>query len=99
MPDDRGAAAGAVDGQRAAAGADAACAEEVLERMHNYTGSQGTSFNYNSDFSGDVIIFDKDGNEFCIPGRDILEFVAYKYALREKMHQIEAMDWRELFSV
>jgi hypothetical protein len=66
--------------------------------MHTCTGSQGTKFHYNSDFSGDVIVVDKDGHEFYIPGKDILEFVAYGYVLKEKMHQIETMGWREMLS-
>ena len=64
--------------------------------MHSYTGSQGTKFHYNPDFSGDVVVVDKDGHEFCIPGKDILEFVAYGYVLGEKISQIETMDWQEL---
>jgi len=65
--------------------------------MHNYKGSEGTSFNYNSDFSGNVIII-KDKKQFEVSGKDILEFVAYNYIQPTKISKIEDMDYKELLT-
>jgi len=64
--------------------------------MHNYKGSNGTNFNFNSDFSGEVIIITKEGKQFEIPGKDILEFVAYSYIMPNKISKIEDMEYKEL---
>lgn len=66
--------------------------------MYNYIAKEGTAFSYNRDFSGMVVI-SKDSNlyrEISIPGKDILEFVAYCYALQKKIENIENMSVEEL---
>ena len=64
--------------------------------MYNYKGSEGTNFHHNSDFSGEIIIITKDGQQFEIPGKDILEFVAYNYVRPTKISKIEDMDYKGL---
>jgi len=59
--------------------------------MNNFTGSNGTLFNYNSDFSGDVIIT-RGNQQFSIPGTDLLELVAYGYVRANLIRQIEESD-------
>jgi len=66
--------------------------------MHNYEGAEETNFHYNSDFSGGVKIITKDGQQFEIPGKDILEFVAYCYIQPQKVSKIEDMDYKELLT-
>ncbi len=62
--------------------------------MHTYIGEAAT-FNYNSDFSGEIGVRTPDG-ELRIPGKDILEFVAHCYVVRARISRIENMDWEEL---
>lgn len=63
--------------------------------MHTLTANRGTTFNYNSDFSGAVIISRGD-KTIEIPAEDLLEFVAYAYILRKRINELEGMEWREL---
>lgn len=49
--------------------------------MHTFTGKNGTIFIFNSDFSGDMHIKDKDMNEVTIDGADFLKFVSEKVEL------------------
>jgi hypothetical protein len=63
--------------------------------MTSYTGKNGTNFNYNSDFSGNVVIVRK-GKEFIVPGEDILEFVAYAYVMPNRIAKAEQGTWQEL---
>lgn len=65
--------------------------------MHSYRGEKGTIFQYNSDFSGNVIII-HESKQIKIPGTDMLELVAYHYAMPQKILAIERMNWRELLS-
>lgn len=44
--------------------------------MHTYEAKNGTTFNHNSDLSGNVHIRAHDGPEYLVPGDDFLEFVA-----------------------
>ena len=63
--------------------------------MHSYTGSSGTIFNFNSDFSGDVWV-KSGGKTIWFPANDILELVAFNYVSRNKIARIEDMDYKEL---
>jgi hypothetical protein len=62
--------------------------------MHTYQGERAT-FNYNPDFSGDVIVT-VDGQELRIPAEDVLQFVAFCYVQRRLVIEIEGMEWEEL---
>jgi len=66
--------------------------------MHTYRGNKGTIFNFNSDFSGEIIIKDKSGNEITISGNDIIEFVAYCYVLPKKIEKLEQSSSEELLN-
>ncbi|KKN13803.1 hypothetical protein LCGC14_1002510 [marine sediment metagenome] len=63
--------------------------------MHSYGGRHGTIFNFNSDFSGDIIITRGD-KDFYIPADDILELVAHCYVARNRISVIENMSHKEL---
>lgn len=63
--------------------------------MESFTGKNITYFNYNSDFSGNVVIVRK-GKEFIVPGEDILEFVAYAYVVPNRIAKAEQATWQEL---
>lgn len=64
--------------------------------MHTFNGDKGAIFSYNGDFSGDIFLRDKDGNEAKIDGNDILDFVAYCYVLPKKIEKLENADSKEL---
>lgn len=64
--------------------------------MHTYKGNKGTIFNYNGDFSGEIIVKDIAGNEVTIDSGDILDFVAYCYVQPKKVEKLEQTDSREL---
>jgi len=66
--------------------------------MHSYNSKDNTvTFHHNSDFSGEVIICDMaTGNEFKVSGEGLLEFVAYRYILSNRISKIESMDYKEL---
>lgn len=66
--------------------------------MHTFKGSEGTIFNYNSDFSGEVIINDVNGNDVKVKGSDILEFVALCYVQGKKIERLEQADYEELLT-
>ena len=65
--------------------------------MHSYKGKQGTTFHYNSDFGGGVIIV-RDGLETIIPATDILEFVACGYVLQHRIASLEQTSWKDLLT-
>lgn len=65
--------------------------------MHSYKATNGTAFNYNSDFSGDVDIVVAGGKGIIkIPGEDILEFVGYRYVMAKSIDAIKDKNWMEL---
>ncbi len=66
--------------------------------MHTFRGNGGTTFNYNSDFSGEVIINDINGNDVKVEGSDILEFVALCYVQGKKIERLEQADYEELLT-
>lgn len=48
--------------------------------MHTYLAKKNTTFHFNSDFSGDVIIHNAHGNrtmDFMVSGEDFLEFAKF----------------------
>ena len=60
--------------------------------MHTFTGKfTGTVFNYNSDFSGFVMIKTKD-KEIEVGGHDLLNFIAYCYVLPRRLARLEQAD-------
>ncbi len=63
---------------------------------HVYAAPGGSYFNHNSDLSGGVIITLRNGSTLDVPGEDLLAFVAYRWVLRERIRQLEGMDWRAL---
>ena len=66
--------------------------------MHTHKTERGVVFNYNSDFSGEIRIINKDGKEIWIDGQAILEFVAYSYIRPQKLAKIDNNDYMELLS-
>lgn len=64
--------------------------------MHTFKGHKGTIFNYNADFSGEVIIKDTNNNEVKVEGGDILEFVAFCYVQGKKIERLEQAAYEEL---
>lgn len=73
--------------------------------MHTHHSTNGTTFNYNSDLSGEVIvtvdyhqIIGSGGPKMHvhIPAEDLLEFVAYSYVLSKRVEELEGMDYRQL---
>ena len=66
--------------------------------MHTFKGHKGTIFNYNSDFSGEIIIKDADNNEIKVEGSDILEFVAFCYVQGKKIERLEQAAYEELLT-
>lgn len=66
---------------------------------HTYTAKGGTTFSYNSDFSGVVRIGEiiiVAGELAEIPAQDLLEFVAECYVLPRKIEQLENAEVDEL---
>jgi len=66
--------------------------------MHTFRGNKGATFNYNSDFSGEVVINDVNGNDVKVEGSDILEFVALCYVQGKKIERLEQADYEELLT-
>ncbi len=74
--------------------------------MHSFQGSLGTSFAYNSDLSGDVLITGVETTAIrrvkqsvlTIPGYDLLEFVA-EFIREQKIEKIEQMTVNELIGI
>lgn len=67
--------------------------------MHSHTSDNDFAFNYNSDFSGDVIITKiTTGESIEVPGQDILEFVAFSYILPKRIAAAENLTLSELLS-
>jgi hypothetical protein len=64
--------------------------------MHTFKGSRGAIFNYNGDFSGEIIVKDVTGNEVIIDSDDILDFVAHCYVQPRRIEKLEQSDSREL---
>ncbi|MCX6131962.1 MAG: hypothetical protein NTX25_23265 [Proteobacteria bacterium] len=57
--------------------------------MHTFTGPGGSIFNFNTDFSGDLYVSTKNGSEIAIPGEDILELVAKRFVLKQRIAMLE----------
>lgn len=55
----------------------------------------GVTFNFNSDFSGNLIIT-RGGKEFEIPASAILKLAAYNYVAENKIREIESTGWKQL---
>ncbi len=66
--------------------------------MHTFKGNKGTIFNYNSDFSGKIIIKDINNNDAEIEGSDILEFVALCFVQGKKIERLENANYEELLT-
>jgi len=64
--------------------------------MNTFKGIGGSTFFFNSDFSGEVIIEDDDSGRVTIEGKAILEFVALCYVQSKKIEQLEQMCYEEL---
>ena len=66
--------------------------------MHTFRASNGTVFNYNSDFSGAIHILrvETERNKAFIDGDDILEFVAVCYIKNKLISRIEDLEWRNM---
>lgn len=58
--------------------------------MHTFEAAEGTTFLFSSDFSGEVHLIAKDGKELAIPGADLLELVAKRFVLAERVRMLEA---------
>jgi len=66
--------------------------------MHSYN-SDKTSFHFNNDFSGDIIIIDKETNkEVSVNAEDILKLVAYEYILPKKISELEQLDYKNILN-
>ncbi len=63
--------------------------------MHTYRAAGATIFNYNSDYSGNVLVRDQFGVEVAVPMQDILEFVA-EYARMKAVTRLEVMTTEEI---
>ncbi len=63
--------------------------------MHNIEHEGGWSSNFNSDFSGDAIIYDPDGNPFTIPCYVLAELVA-EYVRSSRISALESASPREI---
>ena len=46
-------------------------------------------FNYNDDFSGNIIITNNYGDSIEVPGEELLQFVAMAHVLPRKMEELE----------
>jgi len=66
--------------------------------MHTFKGIENSTFIYNLDFSGDVIIEDDDSGRVTIKGNAILEFVALCYIRNKKIEQLEQANYKELLT-
>lgn len=58
--------------------------------MHTFEATEGTTFQYSSDFSGPVYVITNDGKEVEIPGADLLELIAKRFVLRERVRMLES---------
>lgn len=66
--------------------------------MHTFDGNK-IRIHYNSDMSGDCIIFNKeDGQEIRVPCEDILDFVA-NYVRNQKISKLEQMETKDVFGI
>jgi hypothetical protein len=57
--------------------------------MHSYRAKDGSAFHFNSDFSGDIIVYAPNGEMVEIPAQDILDFVAQEYVLPARIRELE----------
>ena len=55
-----------------------------------------TTFQYNADFYGDLLIQDMHGNQVVIPAQDVLDLVAWCYIARQKIARVEQATTDEL---
>lgn len=66
--------------------------------MHTFNGKK-TTIHYNSDMSGDCIIFNKETEQNVeVPCEDILDFVA-EYVRIQKIGKLERMDNKEILGL
>lgn len=63
---------------------------------HTWISNNGTIFNYNADFSGEIRINSAGKEEIIVPAKDLLEFVAYCYVLSTKIQLLEEMNYTKL---
>jgi len=66
--------------------------------MHSYETTK-TTFNYNTDLSGDVYITNDLGDKITISGKDIIDFIAYCYILPKKIEKLEQMSSIEITQI
>lgn len=65
--------------------------------MHTYTCGT-TTFNFNSDISGEVTIRRPDGAALNVPGGDLVAFVA-EYVRQRRFSELESMTALEVLGV
>jgi hypothetical protein len=66
--------------------------------MHTHR-AQSVTFNFNSDFSGEVIITPKAGGEsLSVLGTDLLNFIAQEYIMPARIKRIEESSTLQLLS-
>lgn len=66
--------------------------------MHSFNGNK-TTVHYNSDMSGDCVIFNKETEqEVEVPCEDILEFIA-DYVRSQKIGKLEQMDSKKILGL
>lgn len=65
--------------------------------MHAFRSAEGTMFNYNTDFSGNVTIW-RANKEIDIPAGDLLEFIAQTYVAARRVERIESMSTEQLLA-
>ena len=66
--------------------------------MHTFNGKK-TIIHYNSDMSGDCIIFNKETEqEVEVPCEDILDFVA-NYVRSQKIGKLEQMETKDILGL
>lgn len=64
--------------------------------MQGWQSERGTTFEYNSDFNGDVIITDSQGNRVVVPAQDLLDLVAWAYVVPQKIMRLQECSTDEL---
>ena len=65
--------------------------------MQSYRAKNGTIFNFNTDFSGNVYIrLNTKGEPFEVDGEDLLEVAAYGVIVPNKISKLEQADWKDI---
>ena len=66
--------------------------------MHAFVGKNKTRIHFNSDMSGECIIYNENGNNIKISCEDIIDFVA-EYVRMEKISRLEQMSSEEILGL